>query len=367
MAHCKVSVKVSNGRLQLVFTPPGESRQYLSLGYPDTPQFRSLARLTAAEIEKDILLERYQGKDKYGQKKTDRPTEVKTLPQLGLKELWIQYEAYRSAVVKASTISGHYSLCGRNIDRCPHGLENPAQVRSWALANLSANSARRWLTALNACCRWGVESRLIPVNPFEGLDIPKPKNKRSEDESVDAFTLEERDRIIEAFKGDRFYSWYWPFVAFLFYTGCRPGEAIGLEWKHVSKDSITFQQVAGRDELGRLAILQGLKTQRKRTVPINGQLRSVLEACDRSSSLVFPAPNGGLICFRNFGARGWKSVLKSLELDYKNPYQMRHTFATLALRSGVSIQDVARLIGNSPDMVLKHYASVSRSLQFPEL
>lgn len=365
MAQVKVSIKVSNGRLQLVYTPPGQPRQYLSLGYPDTPKHRSIAKLTAAEIEKDILLERYQGKDFYLGKKPS-PTEAQK-KTIALPELWALFVTDRSAIVKASTISSHYNLCGRNIDRCPHGLEDAGKVRSWALANLSQNSARRWMTALNACCKWGVQGGLIDRNPFAELSVPKSKSVRATDESIDAFTKEERDRIIEVFQGSRHYKCYAPFVAFLFYTGCRPGEAIGLEWGHVGKDAIVFQQVAGRDELGRLAILPGLKTQRKRSVPLNRQIREVLERCDRASRYVFAAPGGGLMCFRNFGARAWKSTLAHCEIAYKNPYQMRHTFATLALQSGVSIADIAKLIGNSPDMILKHYAGVSRDLKLPEI
>jgi integrase len=57
-----VTLLVSNGRLQLRFSFAGK-RQYLSTGYPDTPTYRKLAEIKAAEIEKDILYERFDPSD----------------------------------------------------------------------------------------------------------------------------------------------------------------------------------------------------------------------------------------------------------------------------------------------------------------
>ncbi len=49
------------------------------------------------------------------------------------------------------------------------------------------------------------------------------------------FTSEEIKAIIQGFEQDRYYSHYAGFVEFLFGTGCRTGEAIGLCWKHLNK------------------------------------------------------------------------------------------------------------------------------------
>lgn len=54
--------------------------------------------------------------------------------------------------------------------------------------------------------------------------------------------------------------------------------------------------------------------------------------------------------------RYWKPVLKMLGLRYREPYQMRHTYATLAIMAGASPIYVARQMGNSPRIVFKHYA-----------
>jgi integrase len=45
---------------------------------------------------------------------------------------------------------------------------------------------------------------------------------------------------------------------------------------------------------------------------------------------------------------------------------MRHTWITLALDAGMSVNDVAYLSGNSPNIIYKHYASKSRVTHVPE-
>jgi len=61
-----VQIKISNNRLQLVFSHAGK-RHYLSTGFSDTSANRKLAQMKAQQIEKDILcgnfdvtLERYK-------------------------------------------------------------------------------------------------------------------------------------------------------------------------------------------------------------------------------------------------------------------------------------------------------------------
>ncbi len=48
--------------------------------------------------------------------------------------------------------------------------------------------------------------------------------------------------------------------------------------------------------------------------------------------------------------------MAALGLRYREPYQMRHTYATMAIMAGASPMYVARQMGNSPRIVFKHYA-----------
>ncbi len=54
--------------------------------------------------------------------------------------------------------------------------------------------------------------------------------------------------------------------------------------------------------------------------------------------------------------KAWEPVLKRLGVRYRPPYQMRHTFATLAISVGENINWVARMLGHkSPVVTLEKY------------
>ncbi len=80
---------------------------------------------------------------------------------------------------------------------------------------------------LSACCKWAKKSGLIEADPFYGMASEiKLKKVSNEEVEIDPFSREERDRIIAAFKGNRYYKRYAPLVEFLFLNGCRPSEAL---------------------------------------------------------------------------------------------------------------------------------------------
>ena len=160
-------------------------------------------------------------------------------------------------------------------------------------------------------------------------------------------------------------------VKFLFSTGCRPSEAIALQWKHVSSDFrlINFEQAVTISTKG-LALKSGLKSQEKRRFPCNAPLQAFLQSIKpddaKPDDLLFPSPEGKYIDFHNFRNRAWKTVLTRLEIPYRKPYQTRHTFITLALDNGLDAKDVARLVGNSPEIIYRHYAGNKQELFVPE-
>ena len=84
----------SHNRLQLRFSFGGK-RRYLSMGLPDTSINRRLAELKAAEIEKDILYERFDTTlQKYkaiSHQNAIAPITPTKISQLKLDELWEKY------------------------------------------------------------------------------------------------------------------------------------------------------------------------------------------------------------------------------------------------------------------------------------
>ena len=373
-------IKVSNERLQLVFSVGGK-RHYLSTGFSDTPANRKLAEMKARQIELDILSNNFDPTlVKYKPQPIPTPiTPITPAPvaQPALDELWEQYTEFKRPSLSPNTLIKEFATTRRCIEQHlpTKALADAIAIRDWVVANRSPDAAKRFLTQVSACCYWAMKSGIIPHNPFDGmaLEVKLPKNRaNNREKEIDPFTAEERDAIIQAFEQNRYYRHYAPFVSFLFKTGCRPSEAIALQWKHIRHDFclITFEQsviVSGRGLICR----QGLKTQELRKFPANRSLQALLKAlqCERHDpeALVFPSPEGKYIDFHNFRNRAWSSILQTLPtIRYRKPYQTRHTFITLALENGLEAKDVARLAGNSAEMIYKHYAGNKRELSVPE-
>lgn len=372
-----VQVKNSNNRLQLTFTHGGK-RHYISLGINSTPLNRKLAKDKAFEIERDIEYGEFDTtyqKYKVGTALTtvDPVSKLSSSPKLQLSGLWKQYVDARKTGKSPATIR-MYGWVANHLERCPH--KNPSDYQAifdWMTANVPDNSTKRLLMHLSACCNWAKRSKLIGDNPFDSMAAEIKLKKVSNDEiDIQPFTRGERDRIIAAFENNRYYKYYAPLIKFLFFTGCRPSEALALPWKNIGEAVIMFNRSVVYDGNG-LVMKDGLKTQKSRKFPINVQLQELIKDIakekTRPDDLVFPSPrNSGFISWGNFTTRAWKRVMNSLEdIDYRNPYQTRHTFCSLCREADISSLQIAKWVGNSPAIIDRVYAKPTDHIQVPEL
>ncbi len=215
---------------------------------------------------------------------------------------------------------------------------------------------------INACCDWVVDEELITSNPYANLSIAaKPTAK-----TINPFSRSERDLIIKTFEAHPNWSCYASLVKFLFWTGCRPSEAIALQWQHISPDLtvITFAEavVIGKRK--------DTKTHTVRRFPCNASIRKLLQSLQTNSTNlddpVFRSPNGYPVDGHNFQNRAWKPIIDSLPIRYRPSYNTRHTFITLCLDDGIPITQVASWVGNSPKTIWTHYAGLVSTHNVPD-
>ena len=290
-----------------------------------------------------------------------------------LSELWQRYVDARKSGKSPSTLR-MYGWVAKHLDQCPHkNLADSQAIFDWFTSNVPADSAKRLMMHLSACCKWARKSEIVENNPFDGMAAEiKVQKSGTEEEEINPFTRQERDRIIAAFKQDRYYKFYAPIVEFLFFTGCRPSEAIALQWKHITSKEITFGQAVVTGEDHRPTLKAGLKTQKKRKFRVNAQLAAFLTAIKPNNvdpeALVFPSPQNRFIDWHNFTARAWARVLGQLsDIEYRNPYQTRHTFCSLCREADISSIQIAKWVGNSAQMIDRVYAKPTDHIQVPEL
>lgn len=382
-----VGIESFQGRLRLRLPRQlyGGKQKYLTLGMADTPENYKLAEAKAKQIESDIAYERFDPTlAKYRPQTYLELVEParETPKQLKLGELWDMYVEYKSKSIAVSTLKNTYRAVAAHIKKLPtQSLDEPLTIRDYLVNNLKPDTAKKYLTNISACCDWAVQYSYISRNSFSGMANKIKTTPKTVDE-IKPFTKEERNAIIEAFENDPYYKHYANYVRFLFFTGCRTAEAIGLKWKHISKDfkKITFEETFVR------GIRKGTKTNKNRTFPCNAQLQNFLKSIKPENcspeALVFPSPEGKEIDDHNFLNRAWKGyknrhgtqvdgivtrlVKQGFVSEYRCQYNTRHTFITIAIEAGVSVPQIAKWVGNSPEVIMKHYAGTIQQIQVPE-
>jgi len=142
-------------------------------------------------------------------------------------------------------------------------------------------------------------------------------------------------------------------------TGLRPAELVALEWRDVDRAGgvvyVRRQFVRGH--------VKPTKTRRSmRSVPLQTVALAALEQLPNPRApLLFPSPRDGHIDLQNFRAREWRPAQLAAGIEpLRRPYDLRHTYATFALRAGVSIFELSRFMGASLAMIDRHYGHLAR-------
>lgn len=201
------------------------------------------------------------------------------------------------------------------------------------LSQLSSGSVRRQLGALRAVLNWAAKTGKIKRVEIPHIELPQDSQPRE-------LWLNERQE--EEFHARAL---AWPlkrvglYVAIGLNTGARKEAIHELEWSRVDLG-------AGLIDFRR----PGQRVTRKRRVatPINDRLRAVLEGVpenERWGRVVGNADIRG--CLQTFR--------RSTPWPWVTSHVFRHTFITLSLRAGMPVWTVAQMVGDTPEMIGRHY------------
>jgi hypothetical protein len=96
------------------------------------------------------------------------------------------------------------------------------------------------------------------------------------------------------------------------------------------------------------------------------QSRSTRSTAGGGADLLFPSLRGAYFDLHNFRTREWKPAQLAAGITpIRRVYDLRHTFATFALRAGVSTFDLSRSMGASLTMIDRHYGHLARDGRDP--
>ncbi|MEG4446266.1 tyrosine-type recombinase/integrase [Microcoleus sp. AT9_B5] len=384
------SVVVQNFRGRLRLRLPrflyGGEQKYLSLGMPDTSENRQLAEAKAQLIESDIKFERFDPTLKKYKTQTHLTVveTIKPKPELTLTKLFAKYLEFKKPALKATTFNYLVTGIQSYVDRCPYqplSEDCALQVRAWLLEDTTNSMTKRILTHLNAAVKWGIKFKIVKgltVSPFEGLAAELPKHNWESDPEPNAFTAQEKELVLEAFKNHRGtwngrgetgqkFCFYYPMVQFWLLTGCRPSEAVGLRWCDITPD---FSHIVFNGSIqhpsGKETRVDGSKNNKRRKFPCNQELIQLLKSIKPQNltdkdRLVFPSPvKGKAINYNNFTKQVWHKLVDPItkktrqhEQDCKTttPYSCRDTFISEQVGKGVPSAVVAKWCDTSERVI----------------
>ncbi len=198
--------------------------------------------------------------------------------------------------------------------------------------------------------RWGVKTGILVRNAADAVELPR--FERKEMRALDPAGV---TRLLEAAQGTELRV----VIAVAIGTGLRRGELLALRWSDVNLDARRLTVHRSLETVKGVTRTKPPKTARSaRTIALPPFVAEILREERQRRELSEPRgikPNGGDWVFARAGASPWEPgafslafarFVKSAKLPHVRFHDLRHSFGTLALASGVDLQTVSRALGH---------------------
>jgi len=228
----------------------------------------------------------------------------------------------------------------------------PSSIATWQnklLETIATKSLSFVRAVFNVIFNDAIRDEIIVKNPLKLIKKPKIVPIRD----INPFTLDEINKILY-YMDDKVKI----FFAIGFYTGMRTGEIISLKWSDIDLDNNAISISRAKR--------QGIESKPKtdasiRTIDIidalvpyiKNHLRYKIDSSEYLLNSFFKKPYSDSVAM----SRYWKLLLERIDITYRNPYQMRHTFASMMISNGEDVLWVSKMLGHTTSaMTLNKYA-----------
>jgi integrase len=217
----------------------------------------------------------------------------------------------------------------------------PSDVKKWLykLVDIGSKSKRIYLSVLSGIFQEALFDEVIDKNPVRNVRLPSYKAPK-----IEPFNADEVKSIMALAKNDN-YRFY---LAIAFYTGMRTGEIIGLKKIDIDFEHMIINVQRSRSRFGESTPKTKLSI---RQIPIIELLKPfIIELYSKHDSeyLFVTQYNKPYRDTSVFQDKHWKPALKELGIEYRRPYNTRHTYATNMLYNNlVTPLQLSQLLGHA--------------------
>jgi len=255
------------------------------------------------------------------------------------------YLEFKKEDLKYSTFDKYKNIIRDRINPAFQDMQvqdiKPSNIKKWllTLSDIGGKSKRIYLSVLNGILQEALYDEVITRNPVSLVRLPKYITPR-----IVPFNADEVKMIMNNTSNDN-YRFY---LAFAFYTGMRSGEIIALKKIDIDLDNMTIKVQRTRSRYGEST---PKTTYSIREIPIIKLLKPyVLELYNKHANeyLFVTQYNKPYKTTNVFQEQFWKPSLKELGIEYRRPYNARHTYATNMLYNNlVTPVQLAQLLGHA--------------------
>ncbi|MFH7043698.1 tyrosine-type recombinase/integrase [Paucibacter sp. JuS9] len=363
-------------RIQVAFSFRGTECRELLPPAPITQSALTYAGGLRAEILRKIADDTFHYPDYFPkssrakQLDSGRRTSMRTLLD---RQLDLYERQHENGALSPSTLDGYRKAINSERmkfwDEMALGEVTPSKLRDWIGAlGVTPKRARNLLTPLRSVFEDALNDELIDYNPFDRIALGKllRQTTKASDYEVDPFTAAERATLLDHARADER-----PMLQFWMNTGLRPGELMALRWGKVD-------WVANKARIDRNLVAKtekGPKTAAGiRDVDLNADAIAGLTAQKGASFLagehIWLNPRNGMAWETDAQIRRtlWEPLCKRSGVRYRNPYQVRHSYASALLTAGANPWYVAQQLGHvDVQMVFRVYGKfISQDYQRPQ-
>ncbi|TNG94054.1 DUF3596 domain-containing protein [Pasteurellaceae bacterium USgator11] len=279
-------------------------------------------------------------------------------------------ETCKKRNLSPSTIVGYSKVINELAHFHPVAVSQltPAMVKNWIKQQTTtAKTIRNKLSVLRSAVDEAVMDGVIQINPVATVTVNRYQAKKQDgnsddDYEVDPFTPEEVRLILD---NCRYQQWRNLFL-FALRTGLRSSELCALRWIDIDFNAKT----AHIQKAKVVGVIKGTKTKAgNRVIELDTLAISALldqKNFTNSHDFIFNDPKtkkpwAGADAIRK---KAWLPTLKQAAIRYRNPYQTRHTFATMHISNGANLFWLSKQMGHKgPEMLFRTYGSYLKEYQ----